>query len=464
MKRWVIVSVSITGVLFCGVADAQKKRKKKVRKPVAKKVISAKDISSFIFDQDLWDTTIADFEKAPENKRFGFEWQSSAQKGLRSVGTGFKMLDVPAGETVIISNEGKELKGISISFYNKGDNGPTTIAVFNRLASELEQRISEKLAMQPRVEENKGTVDLTRFTWETEGTSYRLEKSSSGRVQPEFLRFRLMSNKTAKQGEATADRTSLRKNVVRDKKTGDVYIDNIPMVDQGKKGYCACASAARIYQYYGRTTDQHEIAQLAGSSAGGGTSLREMVGSLKKVTGSLNSRVNILYEYPKGLSDDDPYSKQLVSGIKEMMRDVNSYQQLAKKTGKKGIPFAGEKEYTRVSSKQYISFDYFTQKCDPETFREVMMQKNSFSRFQNKIEEYIDQGIPVGWCLKLGLFPEPGLPQANGGHMRLIIGYNEEKKELIYSDSWGEGHAKKSMDAGKAFSMTNAILVLPPTK
>ena len=48
--------------------------------------------------------------------------------------------------------------------------------------------------------------------------------------------------------------------------------------------------------------------------------------------------------------------------------------------------------------------------------------------------------------------------------MRLIIGYNSKKKELIYSDSWGHGHGKKKMDAGKAFSMTNAILVLPPTK
>jgi hypothetical protein len=48
--------------------------------------------------------------------------------------------------------------------------------------------------------------------------------------------------------------------------------------------------------------------------------------------------------------------------------------------------------------------------------------------------------------------------------MRLIIGYNEDKEEIIYTDSWGEGHAKKSMDAGEAFSMTNVLLVLPPTK
>ncbi len=47
-------------------------------------------------------------------------------------------------------------------------------------------------------------------------------------------------------------------------------------------------------------------------------------------------------------------------------------------------------------------------------------------------------------------------------HICMIIGYNEKTDEIIYSDSWGAGHAKKSMDAGKAFSMTQCILVMPP--
>ena len=147
-----------------------------------------------------------------------------------------------------------------------------------------------------------------------------------------------------------------------------------------------------------------------------------------------------------------------------MMRDINAYQQIAKKTGAKSIPVEGEREYARIPSDEYISFDYFIYKCEPKIYREVMMKKSSFSRFNSKIKEYIDQGIPIGWCLQLGLFPEKGMEQAMGGHMRLIIGYNQATKEIIYSDSWGEGHAKKTMDAGEAFSMTNVILVLPPTK
>jgi len=456
MKKLLIINVCVVGVVLSTMANAQNRHRRPAAKPV--------EIESFIFSKDLWKTKIVDFEKNPANKKFKFKWQSATKRGLRSEGAGFKMLGTETGECVIISKGGKELRGISLSFYNKGDDGKMRIASFEALSNDLRNKISKKLSTKPRSNEKKGTVNIKRDTWNWEGTSYQLEESVSSSGQPEFLRFRVMSTGTAKRGESTSDRTSLRANIVKNHKTGEVFIDNIPMVDQGRKGYCACASAARIYQYYGRTTDQHEIAQIAGSSARGGTSVVEMVGALKKVTKHLNSRVNVLYEYPKGQADQEFDYRVYESGIKEMMRDINSYQQLAKKTGAKSIPFEGEKPYTRVSSKEYVSFDYFIYKCEPKIFREVMMKKSSFSRFKGKIKEYIDQGIPVGWCLQLGLFPEKGMEQANGGHMRLIIGYNEKTKEIIYTDSWGEGHGKKTMDTGEAFCMTNVILVLPPTK
>jgi hypothetical protein len=459
MKNLPLMRVCVVVALMTNLAFAQREYIRRPAKPI--------EIESFIFSDKLWDTKIADFEKDAANKKFNFKWQSADKNGLRSEGHGFKMLDIKAGECVIISDGGNELKGISLSFYNKGDNGYIDKAKFSALTNEVRDKVTEKLSTKPRTEEKKTTVTLNQSQWIKGNTSYQLDSSVSNEGDPDFLRFRIMSTTTAKRGEATADRTSLRANVVKDHKTGEVFIDNIPMVDQGQKGYCACASAARIYQYYGRTTDQHEIAQIAGSSAHGGTSIAEMVGALKKVTSSLNSRVNILYEYPKGLSDkdfDDRAYRNYILGAKEMMRDINSYQQLAKKTGAKSIPFEGVKEYGRIPNDMLYSFDYFIYKCEPKTFREVMMKKSSFSRFNSKIKEYIDQGIPVGWCLQLGLFPEKGMEQATGGHMRLIIGYNEKTKEIIFSDSWGEGHSKKTMDAGEAFSMTNVILVLPPTK
>ena len=59
-----------------------------------------------------------------------------------------------------------------------------------------------------------------------------------------------------------------------------------------------------------------------------------------------------------------------------------------------------------------------------------------------------------------GRFPEEGLPQANGGHMRLVIGYNEKTGEIIYSDSWGMGHEEKRMKAADAWTITNNLFFL----
>lgn len=68
------------------------------------------------------------------------------------------------------------------------------------------------------------------------------------------------------------------------------------------------------------------------------------------------------------------------------------------------------------------------------------------------------------WGLQLGIFPENGekAPQAGGGHMRLIIGYNEAKSEIIFSDSWGAGHERKSMAAPHACAATMGLYLLQP--
>jgi hypothetical protein len=70
--------------------------------------------------------------------------------------------------------------------------------------------------------------------------------------------------------------------------------------------------------------------------------------------------------------------------------------------------------------------------------------------------------VPVLWGVTLGLYPEPGLPQSGGGHMRLIIGYNAKTHEILYSDTWGAGHELKRMGEDKAFAMTHDAFFLRP--
>ena len=75
------------------------------------------------------------------------------------------------------------------------------------------------------------------------------------------------------EAKVTANRADLTANVKREP-GGLVWVDGIPMVDQGDKGYCAVATLERLIRYYGGTTSQHELAQLFNSDARGGTSFR----------------------------------------------------------------------------------------------------------------------------------------------------------------------------------------------
>lgn len=56
------------------------------------------------------------------------------------------------------------------------------------------------------------------------------------------------------------------------------------------------------------------------------------------------------------------------------------------------------------------------------------------------IYKNIDAGVPVLWAIP--------------GHMRMIMGYNEQDGVIYYSDTWGAGHEKKKMTNLKAYMIT----------
>lgn len=84
------------------------------------------------------------------------------------------------------------------------------------------------------------------------------------------------------------DRSALIESVTRSEQ-GHVYVANIPMIDQGKKGYCAAATLARVLQYYGYAVDQHALAELAetegqaSESARGGTHRKNIIRAMQRV-------------------------------------------------------------------------------------------------------------------------------------------------------------------------------------
>jgi hypothetical protein len=83
------------------------------------------------------------------------------------------------------------------------------------------------------------------------------------------------------------------------------------------------------------------------------------------------------------------------------------------------------------------------------------------------VKAHIDKGTPLLWSVILGLVPEPGRSSQGiggtvGGHMRLIIGYNEKTDEIFYSDSWGPGHELKRLSTADAWTITTGLASIEP--
>lgn len=61
-------------------------------------------------------------------------------------------------------------------------------------------------------------------------------------------------------------------------------------------------------------------------------------------------------------------------------------------------------------------------------------------------EMSIERGMPLVWLVP--------------GHVRLIIGFNPEKNEIVYSDSWGPGHEFKTMSWGEFINQTVELMLI----
>ncbi len=442
-RLWPWIFAWLTSLILVGSISVQAADET----PLDPKSLPVRDLDSLLKVKDqLWSTDIEVVEK--HFKKHGFVWLTESKAGLRSVYPKLTLFADPVGETIVRAASGK-VNRITVSIYNRGDNGPISQEEFVDLYSRWWAH-ADKYA-GTKAEENSGSqgsaVGLNRTLWYSGGTSVLLESSTSG-LQPEFIRFRLgpkpkgamYLSSTTGLTQNTRDRSDLRQSIQRDP-NGDVFLSGIPMVDQGAKGYCAVAAAERVFRYYGVEVDQHEMAQLAETSAMGGTSRSAMLESLKQATHKTQMRVYSLI--------DEDWDTQLDW--------IKAYNREASKEGSVEMP---EDPYY---------FGLATILPDSGLNANVLLKVrttrgNYFESFQRMVSDTIGEGVPLLWAVSLGLFPEPEIPQAFGGHMRLIIGYNPQTKEILYSDTWGAGHEKKRMAMDKAYTITDFLGTMKPAR
>ena len=263
------------------------------------------------------------------------------------------------------------------------------------------------------------------------------------------------SPRGAARSTAAKGLTKITDNVIDESKgRGDVFVDNVPMVDQGQKGYCAAAAAERVLRYYGVEIDEHQIAEAAGTTSEGATSTVEMKNTVEAIGKRFRLGTVVCF------GDLDKGVEARIAGLVD---EVRVYNKMAKKLKKPAI--SDDVYITRRGN--YVSYSpaALDRAMDPEVLKEMKVngaQKSKFTKFKKDIHEQVSKGIPLFWGVTLGIYPEPGLPQETGGHMRLVIGYNDKKNEILYTDTWGAGHELKRMPAEWAWTITHCLMYMKP--
>jgi hypothetical protein len=376
---------------------------------------------------DNWKMTMEEFEKtfsSNGNKLYVWLTQDQTRAKLSRKLYGNTEIDltafdgqVPVQEVIVDFADGL-LNLISISIYNRADGGEISTEKFGESFKTAGKVMGEILAARPqrRVADSKNGLLTEGYAWSSRETGVALLEHNEGALDKaarEFLRLRL-SRPNAKgalaasmvhaRGGSSAKLSDFLKNI-RKEDNGDVLITNMPMVDQGDKGYCVVATVQRVFEYYGIGADMHQIAQIAEADPEKGTSTLTMAKELDKIDYRFKTRLDII-------------------GMGQPMTQVDR---------KRGEYFVGKPVDER--------------------------------KFLKEVRSYVDKGLPLLWSLQLGMYPEvPQLsPQTSGGHMRMIIGYNDKTEEIIFSDSWGARHEAKRMKMSDSYKASHGLFVLKPT-
>lgn len=403
--------------------------------------LSDANLSDILLENKLWEMSQDEFTEEFE-KGYKFRWTDKSKKSARSVSESLRYGDVTVGETLIYFKEGKGA-ALEAFVYNRGDQDEMSKTEFVQNLKGFTNMLNEKLGVEYKLrDKSKSAVRANAFVWVANENQYLLEYSGnpkSSKFKAEFIRFKVspfekvsITDRDKKAEPKT--KKEIKQLVVSD---GDkVIISNVPMVDQGPKGYCVAASTARVFRHYGLDVSMHDIAQIAGTTAGGGTRSDEMLMATKKIASRMGSQLRIIED----ISDYGDYK-----------RLVKEYNRKAKRKGMKECDIY----------RSHLSMMY-----NPEIMEEVKGEGRRLEKFQKKVIESIDNGLPMLWSLQLGKYPEEGrkASQIGGGHMRLIIGYTKDKENIIFSDSWGEGHERKTMKMSHASAATSSLSVIVPRK
>lgn len=367
-------------------------------------------------DGSLWDDSteaVADRLDWPRESKT--DTQSSCR---RYPPDDYRILDCRPFSAALYGDKGKAQR-LSIVFANKGDfrfSDPPTEDEIEAMedaieadVARIEKHLTEALGEANRQQfgSGRGMRQLIE-RWDWKGHAFLLASQDGEYVNLKIMTTEAADNKGRSEKLSDAKLRELTTGNLISRDNGDVLIGNIPMVDQGPKGYCVPATFERYLRYLQIPADMYILAMTGQTQAGGGTSLSRIIESL------------------------DSYISSQSRSMKEIDTDINVRS--VQKYVDRGLPLI----WTMFSSSEYNDFVNDRSKTRKTTTDwDAWEERTKDESRQTELRKDI-----------------------MSAHACMIIGYNKETDEIAVSDSWGPSYQERWVPAEQAEQVSQGSLYL----
>ncbi|MCB1089133.1 MAG: C39 family peptidase, partial [Verrucomicrobiae bacterium] len=354
-------------------------------------------------DSSLWET-----EAKSVAERLGWprESETSYAESFRAYPKeDYRFLGARPFSAALYGEDGK-VSGVSIVFANKGDSFgaaggaeqhfikgkpvPGGIDGFRMVMANDAETIAAGLTgllgepESQRFGEGETRTKVDRWDWNGHALLLSFVEDEYVGLMVQTVDFAEKRGRTSRVPESVIrDRA---KGGIETRENGDVILANLPMVDQGPKGYCVPATMERCMRYLGIPADMYLLAMAGETQIGGGTSVELLLN-------------NIGQDIKRKGRKFDSWTGDL------KMRDV-------KKHIDGGIPFV----WALQSTKEFNDL------------------ANARSKARKDAADFASYAAQVKTDSESTQLP----PDSDTNHVVIIIGYNEATNEIAFSDSWGE--------------------------
>jgi len=369
------------------------------------------------FGVPLWngETPLWDEEAGVVAARLGCppESKTSTQSSFRLYAKETMRLFGARPYSVALYGQDGKTDRLSIVFANPGDfdfknaTQKDFDAAVKSDADTIAKALTDLLGSPSYLNFGTGALQEKMRRWDWNGHAFLLASP-----QQQYVVLRILPAAVAdKFGQAdnlsNGELRDLLASRVQHRDNGDVVIGDIPMVDQGPKGYCVPATWERYLRYQTIPADMYVLAMVGGTQQGGGTVIADMVAAADQL---VRSRGLQIVAEPAQLT------------VAQIARNIDQ-----------GLPMMWGCYCPRDLEKKF-------------TLRSLARKKvTDWADYTAKLQAD-REAAPAYRTLD------------SEGHMRMIIGYNAQTDEIAISDSWGEAAAERWITPEEARVITQENL------